>query len=267
MFEKNAFINYDKKFIVREDLENELLLVMAYLRLNASYDGYVGFTLKHLIKDIGYHLNRHQGAINDTVRNILSDLQICGSIEPEINIANATINDFIRLQIYADEDSMFYLGDKSKYIQLNRDEYNKITKFKTKIDKATLLRVYLNIKKYINTSVKVSNDDRVAYPSMLSISRDCNITVGSTLDNAIKDLVNIGILFEHITGSYVDKKGNVRNANNVYALTEKSIKNAREIMLSYYKVESFGRVSKPNSRSKKTKEPKIKNELDQLKEN
>jgi len=257
MFEKNAFINYDKKFIVQQDLENELLLVMAYLRLNASYDGYVGFTLKHLIRDIGYHLNRHQGAINDKVRSILSDLQTCGSIEPEIDISAANINDFIRIQIYADEDSMFYLGDNSKYIQLNRNEYNMITNFKTKIDKATLLRVYLNIKKYINTSVKVSKENRIAYPSMLSIAGDCNISLGSTLDNAIKDLVKVGILFEHITGSYIDKKGNVKNANNVYALNKESIKNAESIMLNYYKVESFGKVSTPNSKSKKKNDPKI----------
>lgn len=254
MFGNESYINYDKKLITDKNLENKLLLIMAYLRLNASYDGYIGLTLNHLITDIGYKPDRHEGAINDQIKIILQEMIDDKSLYliPAIKLNELNVKQFFYIVINDEESSIFNIEKTTKYVQLSRGEYDKITKCKTKLDKARLLRIYLNIKKFVNTSDGIKEEDRVAYPSMRVISRDCGITIGGNVDDAIKELVKLNLIYKHVTGSYKDDKGNTKNANNVYALSKQGISKAEERMLDYYNVDCFYRVASPKKKQKQS---------------
>ena len=68
MFAK-GFINYNKSFIKKKIVTGKLLLVMAYLRLRASYSGKVVFSIDYLAESIGYVPNRKIGKINESIVN------------------------------------------------------------------------------------------------------------------------------------------------------------------------------------------------------
>ena len=60
------------------------------------------------------------------------------------------------------------------------------------------------------------------------------ISSKTTIENAIKDLVNLHMLYEHVSGYYKDQNGYYIPCNNVYALDEKDLDNISDSIANYY---------------------------------
>lgn len=215
-----------------------MLLVLAYLRINASMNGRIGTTLETIIKDIGCKPNNHKGKINEMILDQLKWLETHNYIF--INSDTSKISQKLYFEIEINNDHNIYqmFGEDDKiihpYVSLTDREYHKITTTKTKANKAILLRVFLNIKKRINFD---ATTPKICFPSQDLIARDCNTSKGYSINNAIDELIKMNILFRHTTGGYKDKNGKVQNGNDVYAVDPKELKNANQIMLDYYKNE------------------------------
>lgn len=238
MFDENLFVMYEKEFIKRKDIDDRVLLVLAFLMLNVNARGKVGTTLENIINNIGYIPNRNSGKINDIIIGQLKWLQKNKYIF--INTGETiTPKGYLEIQINKrnnifDMKTIDSNGEiKTKpHVSLTEREYKKITTSKTKANKGILIRVFLSIKSYISFDKYSPN---ICFPSQLTIAKNCGLkSVGYTVNNAIKELVKMRILFEHVTGGYKDKDGNVRNANNVYAVEPAQLKVANQIMLDYY---------------------------------
>mgnify|MGYP001194609836 CR=1 FL=1 len=255
MFDNELFIMYDKDFITREDIDNRLLLIIAFLRIRASGKGIIGTTIENIVKNIGYIPNRHKGKINDIIINQLKWLETNNYIFVYTDLNQLSQKVYFEIEINND-NNIFDMREKDNngnvimnelgepklktHVVLTDKEFDKIVTTKTQINKSVLLRVFLNIKKRINFNDAAP---KICYPSQALIAKDCCLNKGYSINKAIKELVNMGILFEHVTGGY--KIGNkIINANNVYALDPKELKDANEIMLEYYnnkgiKINSF----------------------------
>ncbi len=229
MFSKEAYITYKKKEIRDPEFDGRLMLLMAYIMMNANLKGCVGTTLETIIKDIGYIPNRHKGMINEVIIGYLMWLEECDHISIVNECSKITPKGFIQIRVNKNSD-LFNIGNEP-YTSLTEREYNKITTFDTGISRGTLLKVFLNIKSYINFA---SETAIAAYPSQSSISRHCGVSL-QTVNNAIKELVRMKVLFEHVTGLYKTKTGAVRNAINAYAVEPSELKGIEQELIDYYK--------------------------------
>lgn len=229
MFSKEAYVIYKKKEIRDPEFDGRLMLLIAYIMMNANLKGHVGTTLETIIKDIGYIPNRHKGMINEVVIGHLKCLEECDHISIVNECSKITPKGFIQIRINKKSD-LFNIGNEP-YISLTEREYKKITTFGTGISRGTLLKVFLNIKSYINFDSKTAS---AAYPSQSAISQHCGVSLQTT-NNAVKELVKMKVLFEHVTGAYKTKTGTVRNAVNAYAVKPSELKGIEQELIEYYK--------------------------------
>lgn len=245
MFSQEPYVMFDKDFIVRKDIDNKLLLVMAYLRFKASTDGEVTLTIDLLVRSLGYVPNTHRGKINEAIITQLKWLQFNNYIFIKGDIDKVRSKECFVIKINNQNNifDMRFENEQGKYqdkpfVILTQSEFNLMTQNnnETKTDKGILVRVYLNIKKKIFLN---SVGAHLAYCSHNSLCRQCNISTTGTVNNAIKELVKMKLIYEHVTGSYIDQQGNVRNANNVYALEENEMnhKYCDEVMKEYIREE------------------------------
>lgn len=125
-----------------------------------------------------------------------------------------------------------------------------------KTDKGIMLRVFLNIKKHINMDTV---DPCVCFAPHKTLCDNCDISTTGTINNAIQDLLKLGILFVHETGSYLDNNKKPVNMVNYYAVDKKQLDeqyciNCAKQWLKDNRgidVDHFNPVVKPNSNAKK----------------
>jgi len=222
---------YDKDFIRQKNLPDKLLLVMAYLRIYCAKNGTISTSINYICHKIGYKPNHRENKINDQIINCLKWLQNYNYIQLKTNIDKALSNECIAIKINNDPN---IFDCKNNYVILNEIEFDIIRK--SKIDrrnKEDLLRVFLNIKKYMSFD---KNTDALCYPSHSTLCKDCNISSKSVINNIIKDIVDIGLLYTYNPGKFIDNKGKIKFANNFYALEKDVLKPeiCNEIMKNYY---------------------------------
>lgn len=231
---KEGYIKFDKKLIQVKQLKKRLFLIMSYLKIYSSMSGYIGLTIDTLVEKIGYKIDRHDGKINDIVRNTLTELEKQGDIYILEKLVNIKNNNFFIIQIN-DVSDLFY--PESDYVILNEKEFTTITAVTTdtveKCDKQELLNVYLNIKKFINMG---KGSDKFCYPSHITLCRNCNISSTGTMNKLILALVSMGVLFTYNSGQYEDIKGSLKYANSFYAVDDKVLNPEKcdDIIKSYY---------------------------------
>lgn len=229
MFSKEAYIIYKKREIRDSKFDGRLMLLMAYIAMNANLKGHVGTTLETIIKDIGYIPNRHKGMINEIIIGYLTWMEESNYISIINEYSKITPKGFIQIRINK-KNNIFNVRNEP-YISLTEREYRKITTSDTGISRGTILKVFLNIKSYINFDSKTAS---AAYPSQSAISQHCGVSL-QTVNSAIKELVKIKILFEHVTGLYKTKTGAIRNAVNAYAVEPSELKDVEQEIIDYYK--------------------------------
>lgn len=252
MFNKELSVKFEKDFLRNKNVDDKVFLIMAYLMFNINLKGTIGTTLETIIKNIGYTPNKNKGRINDGVIQQLKWMEDNNIITIESEYDNITPKGYMQIKMNKHDDFLnidTWDGDKNNSIKehilkfkpfviLSEREYNKIVTADTTVNKGVLLRVFLNIKGYMNFSD--DGDTKTCFPAQSTIAKNCNKTTGYTVNNAIKELVNMKILFVCNLGQYKDKNGHMKNINNVYAVDPEEFKGTnlesikREVV-DYYK--------------------------------
>ncbi len=262
----DVFVMFKNEFIKSKEIKNKLLMIMAYIRLNASALGSLGTSIDLLVKSIGYKPDNHKNRINDFIRSQMQWLERNNYIYILADINKVNSKECFMIKIN-DEHNIFDMNydDNGKiktfpFVMLTYQEFNTIVGSKTMVDKALLLRIFLVIKSHINWDESTAN---YTYISQDTVAKECNISsTGGTVNSAIKELVDLKILYEHITGSYLDHKNNRRNANNYYAVEKNQLDHnlcdeaAKQFLASRgITIDKFDDITKPNMRKKKSDEP------------
>ncbi len=264
---REVFVNFNTDLLKDKTLNDKWFLIVSYIWIHASRSGILNTTLAHIALSIGYKLNRNENKINDVIKAILIMIinqdyitvykQFDNNNDNNINDSKIVYDlkpkDLFQIQINANNN----LCDvKSNFVQITETEFIQLTQSKIKVDRGTLFKVFLVIKSTLN------NDDskgaKIGYPSMERIKKMCNVKSKNTVDNAIENLKNIKILYEHITGSYFNEDTQKwRNAINVYALSQEELDkvNCDEVVISYYSyvgviIDHFEKTRVPNMRNK-----------------
>jgi len=228
IFNKDGYVTFNKDLIKQKDLPDKLLLVMAYLRLYCARNGTISTSINIISKKIGYKPNYREGKINDQIIKCINWL-----LEREYLTINDNVSDILNNDCFEILLSDSFNCD-SNFVVLNETEFDYITLSKIqRRNKEDLIKVYLNIKKYMSFS---KDNIQLCYPSHSTLCRDCNISSKGAMNNIIADLVNIGLLYTYNPGRFIDNKGNVKYANNLYALEDGILlpNICDEIMLNYY---------------------------------
>lgn len=215
------FVMFDKNLITTSEFikdKNKLPLIIACLKLNSSLNGKVGVSINMLINSIGYKPNSRKGQINSKVRNALIKLKSEEHIIVDKNIDLATIRPsecFIVKLNYDNENNVF--TPKGSYVILTEREFDTITQGNSNSDRLSLLNVFLNIKSCINFG---GMQIPICYPSHRFLSMRCDLSSIGTINNLIKELNSLKILYTYNPGRYLDYNGKVKYANNFYALED-----------------------------------------------
>lgn len=247
-----AQVKYSKDFI-KEEYDRKLLLLMAFIRIHASASGKVISSINYMVRDMGYTPNCRSGEINDKFIQQIKFLEQEEYISLSCDIDNIKPNTCFLIQVN-NEKNIF--NPDNRFVLLTESEYRRITSSKTKIDKATLLSVFLFIKQRINMT---EGHMHVAYPAYSTLKRECMVSSASTIVSSVNELCGIGVLYQHITGSYINKDGKARNAVNAYALSANDLVGVDDFMKQVVSsnqgitIEKFGEVIKPLSNEKKAK--------------
>lgn len=200
---------------------------MAYLRIYSARNGIIGTSINAISKKIGYEPNTNAGRINKKIIESLKWLVQKEYVTINIDIDNALSNNYFDITL----NNIFDCN--TNYVILTECEFDIITNADTKKkNKENLLRVFLNIKKYMSFS---KDNIQLCYPSHSTLCRDCNISSKGAMNNIIADLVSMGLLYTYNPGRFIDK-GKVKYANNFYALENGILlpDMCDEIMLNYY---------------------------------
>jgi hypothetical protein len=221
-------IIFNKDFIKEKRSKKEkLLLVAAYLKLNSPLNGNVGISINVLAEKIGYKPDTHDGKINDKIKKSLTNLIDSKDIFIENRLSWSQNDKWKQSEIIVDdlkatdcaiihinEDSKLFYPD-GQYVVLTETEFITIVQSNFTTDREDILNTYLNIKKFMNFE---KERKQLCYPSHTTLCKDCNISSTGAINNIIGDLISMGLLYTYNSGKYKDNKGNVRYANNFYAL-------------------------------------------------
>lgn len=228
MFKEEVFTTIPKHLLNEKDINDIMLLILPYLRIKSSLQGEIGTTLEEIIRSIGYIPNNNEERINKKVLNCLIWL-----IEKKyifINMAIEKITEKIFIKIIINKhNNIFNIEDEQgkyiPYVLLTSVEYFKILQSSIKISKGILLRVFLNIKKYID----LKKDDNYCFPSQKTIKNDCGKNSNETITKAITELEKIGLIYVYKPEIYNINNGIIKHSNNIYSLNPISIEKLNHI--------------------------------------
>lgn len=189
----------------------------------------VNLTIDNLVAKCGYVPDQHPNKTNDNFKDILKELINNKQIHTDINIDKIKSGQFFTIHI---DKSLFHC-DKN-FVLVNIEEFDKIINNKTKTSKSILWGVYIYIKQWIPLD---EYQAKVAYPSKYGMQKKLGISSNTTVKKAIKDLVDLGMIYEYSERYYENSDGEFEPTNNVFALDENELIYAEQVLCSYYKVD------------------------------
>lgn len=205
-------------------------LVLAYLQKNKTLLDKVNLTFNDIIISCGYTPDRHLDKNNDDFKNIIINM-----IDKRQLIANRDIhkiknNEFFTIDII---DKNLFHSDKN-FVLVNIEEFDKIINNKTTASKSIVWGIYIYIKQFIPLD---DNQAKIAYPSKYGMQKKLGISSNTTVKKAIKDLVDLGMIYEYSERYYENDDGDFEPTNNVFALEENELRYAEQVLCNYYKVD------------------------------
>ena len=194
-------------------------------------------TIDNLVSECGYVPEKHANRTNDVFKDIIKELIFKGYLHTDFDIEKVWSNQFFTLEM-SNKKNLFHA--ENNFVLLTIEEFDKIIQNKTKVNKAVVLATYIYIKQFITMDNNENSDfAKVAYPSKYGMQKKLGVSSKTTIENAIKDLVDLKMLYEYVGGFYEDENGEFAPTNNVYALEEKELEYAGQALVSYYKVDKI----------------------------
>lgn len=177
----------------------KMLLILPYLRDRLETHGSVRFTLNEITKGCGYPIKSNT---NSNQTNFAQAINKCvvkagyATCDYDLDKPLSPMKQ-IQLQM-STSNNIFYYGDN--FISLSMKEYDLLTKQETKSNKATLLGVYLLLKKnmylpYGQEPSVMASRRPFSFPSKKYLKNTLWFKTDAPIEKAIADLINIKMIF------------------------------------------------------------------------
>ncbi len=194
-----------------------------YFRKHVDTFGEVTLSINRLMEECGYSTKSHNKASYDDFRLLIkNEVMDKGYASTNINIMEISPATYFTVQL-STEKSLFFSGDE--FVLFSVAEFEKIAKSKSKVNKSVLAGVYLYIKQFISAEATPQYGSKVAFPSKFKTRKILGVASTTTIESAIKDLIDIGLLFEK-SDLFVedsDDEGYFVPTRNVYALSKNDL--------------------------------------------
>ena len=233
-----AFLNVGKELLRSEEVTGKMLLVLAYLRIFASFINEVRISVMWLVQDIGYRPKSGRGNINDQIRSILQLLKERGAVQFD---APGSTTQQIKIRLNVEHP---YFNPQGGYVQITSDELDKIVSCNY-LRKDWLMAVYLIVKSHMYYNPRDQNYD-AAYPTLRTITNEVSALVQishNSVSKVLSILVEIGLLRTYSVGSYIvvrDGKETLQAFPNFYTVGNQTIDPEKCIKLAKERLRSRG---------------------------
>lgn len=183
------------------------VLLVCYLRLHASIDGLVNFSIDFLATELGFKPNPNKGRINQQLLEIIRELKtekfqnaILFYEEPD------SYKKCVALRIDNKNEKVF--DPKSDYTIITINEFNKIIEMQYRHPE-NILAIYLQIKKF--STITEREHQTYFSGSISNIRNDIVFSVENgisekTISNLLDDMVEIGLINKR-AGKLINKNG------------------------------------------------------------
>lgn len=212
-------------------------LVLAYLQKNLTLLGRVNLTIDNMITECGYVPERHVNKNNIVFKTIINELISKQYFSSDVDVNTIRNNQMFTLTM-SKTKNIFHAD--SNFVLLTIEEFDKIVQAKTTTSKSVVWATYIYIKQFIimdNNTESVFA--KIGYPSKYGMQKKLGVSSKSTIEKAVKDLVDLKMLYEYTNMVYENEDGDFAPTNNVYALEEKELKYAEQTLCGYYKVDKI----------------------------
>lgn len=132
---------FSRSFLERANLDDLTFYIYVLLANESGMTRTYNTTLNALVKECGYHIDRHKGGINDKVFSSLQTLILNGFIKTDKNIRFINSNNLFKIEVLGKE-----LPNKEEnYLILNDNQWKTI--YLSEIpNKPVFLRIYMYLK-------------------------------------------------------------------------------------------------------------------------
>lgn len=190
-----------------------------YLRKHLQPFGEICFTLNRMMNECGYSTNTHVQSIYDDFRRIIQEEIIDeGYAEIDTDIMSVASNEFVTMKLSSKKNLLFV---EDNFVQISVYEFDTIATYRgSRVNKAMLMGVFIFIKQFILQDGCDGMYPKIAYPSKLQIRDGIGVAAISTIENAIKILVDLKLLYVKTDLFVADYNSDTVfvPARNVYAL-------------------------------------------------
>lgn len=216
------FCKIPKSFV--KDRENDPTEILTYYAIDKfrllKDDTTSVVSLQEICKLCGYGVGRCKYNYLPKARSHLIKFHSLGLIElVGVDISKPIrLTDLINVKLNSD---FFPTAD---YVQLTDDEFNTLVNINSTIQKAYLVKAFLNIKSYIYVSPTGSIGKPSAFYKEIDSLVDETGFTRYTVDKCLEILEQHKLLVKYETGSYKTSNGLIINAPNIYVLNDDNIK-------------------------------------------
>jgi len=233
----------ESKFLINKKFYIVYILIDKY----RTQEDYSWITIGKILKFLGYKFTGRKKNLFYETLDCLKFLQDRKMIKILTELNDIDYDTGIEIKIISEN-----FDAVEKFTIIHSAIFNKIMESKTKLNKETLLLVFLYINSYIYIRKKsdngtehfndIENRPEAFFRELRQVSIEINLSP-TTLINCIQELIELEILKKHIVGSIKEKDKVPRNVPNIYVLNkhgyQQEIKWAEKKLKEMYKVDKF----------------------------
>lgn len=196
-------------------------LIVMFFRKHVQTFGEVTFSLNQLLTECGYSTNTHNKSMYDDFRKIIKNEILDKGYATSNQDILAVVPSELYTLVLSKKQNIFFTADN--FVQISMYEYEAIVNQCTgRTNKSVVLGVLMFIKQYIFTD---SNFIQIAYPSKQQIRNGVGVSSITTVESAIKILVDLELIYirtDLYVADIMDRDVFVP-ARNVFAIDQKHL--------------------------------------------
>ena len=197
-------------------------LVIPYLRKYMTTFGEIRLSIDDMVAECGYSTNSRSSKVHTTFRQILQELSDSGYILTDVDLLDIKRNSYFKIKLPENKNIFF---SQKQYVVFTIREFETIVNSGSRCNTSLLAGVYLSIKKNIFMNNDLTNSLQIAFPSKYNICKELGMSSMTSVESAINELANLGLLFIRSNLYIADYKNADQfiAARNIYALDKKHL--------------------------------------------
>lgn len=231
----------EDKYTLMDTIGDKVLYILPYLDLMTNRLNMCNFSLENMIINAGYKVDTHKNKSVEQFKTTLQELQLREIIYTNTDFNNVKPKELISCMLNIPFKKKN--DDDTEFFTITHDNFLKILRDNSKLDKITLIKIYFYINARLSRRVEedidfkhyVGGKSNSFYGTYYTICKDLKIT-DTVLTKYLKRLQELELVFFDNIGLLQDLlEGTIYTANNVYVIDKKELEQALKESKLYYK--------------------------------